>query len=198
MMRVAAFFTPWAIAAVIAWAAYSVGHQMGYEKGQLHEDRTWEWIEAVEKANPRATPEPTPIPAPFGSAKIYQPDLSVVAGSVVPDGDHWNIHETEWDYSMKGKHVKDSIMISGYLVRNGNRYDILDYTASVCVGHVIQDIIYMDAPLRGSYAQYYGRPDGRVGHIDKNGDWQLEVDGWLFPWMTLRHDWLKEEMTPVF
>jgi hypothetical protein len=118
-----------------------------------------------------------------------------VAGSVVPDGDHWNIHKTEWDYSMKGKHVKDTIMIVGYLVRNGSRYDILDYTAQVCVGHVIYDgnqwVIYLTMG-------YTVHADGRVGHIDENGDWQLEVDGGIFVGMMTTYDWLKRELTPVF
>jgi hypothetical protein len=40
--------------------------------------------------------------------------------------------------------------------------------------------------------------DGRVGHIDKNGDWQLEVDDGIFVWTTTIYDWLKRELTPVF
>jgi hypothetical protein len=184
MMRVAAFFTPWAIAAVVAWATYSVGHQMGYEGGQLHEDRTWEWIEAVEKAYPKATPAPTPIPAPFGSAKIYYgPGYSGELGTVTPYGDHWEIRAT------------DNILVNAYLVRNGNRYDILDYSARVCVGHIIYDgnqwVIYLTVG-------YTVHADGRVGHIDKNGDWQLEVDGGIFVWTTTIYDWLKRELTPVF
>jgi hypothetical protein len=62
----------------------------------------------------------------------------------------------------------------GFLVRNGKRYDILDYTRQVCVGHVIYDgnqwVIYLTVG-------YTVHADGRVGHIDQNGDWQLEVDG---------------------
>jgi hypothetical protein len=50
VMRVVAFFTPWAIAAVIAWMAYSVGHSKGYTEGRIYEDRLVEWREAVEKA----------------------------------------------------------------------------------------------------------------------------------------------------
>jgi hypothetical protein len=199
VMKVVAFFSSWVIAAVIAWGAYSMGYTNGDTNGRINERQYVEWIEAMEKAHAKATPAPTPapVPAPFGSVKIYRPDLSVVAGSVVPDGDHWNIHTTEWDYSKEGTHVKDSIMMEGYLVRNGSRYDILNYTASVCVGHVIQGIIYSDmTAIVGEVT--YGGPDGRVGHIDQNGDWQLEVDGGISFWMTLEDDWLKREMTPVF
>jgi hypothetical protein len=176
-----------AVAAVIVWAAYSIGRLTGYEAGQLHEDRMLEWREAVEKAYPKATPAPTSTPnlTRFGSAKIYYgSDYGGESGSVIPCGDHWEIQMTiaktpEW----------------GFVVRNGKRYDILNYSGEVCVGHIIYDgnqwVIYLTVG-------YTVHADGRVGHIDENGDWQMEVNSGVFIETGTRSSWLKRELTPVF